>query len=248
MIDPEIKIVTREETFNDLAVRELAKTQARCMCMLQYKRCDKSMCANCRSGQRLASCKACMNDYDKERLDNYTIEYYQEYSKNVMGWMGHKQFVKSYNRFVFAMILFTISLVLLVMLAGGGPFDKPPTPRLNYDSMIVSIIQDAQANIRDLDKDGQINCVDYATMFKITWDQTYPLLKNKCQIVRNVNPNTGMNHLFVHVWNDSSESIDIEPWTSNPYIYKMNDVWGNRYDPAYNKYGETDYWLSEVKN
>ena len=246
-MEPEIKIVTREETFNDLAVRELAKTQARCMCLLQYKRCSKKACANCKSCKRLMSCKACMNDYDKERLDNYTLEYYNKYSQNPMAWMGHKQFVKTYNGFIGALILCLILLLGCVFLA-GGPFDKPPVPKLNYDVMIVTTIQSAQVNIRDLDRDGKINCVDYATMFKITWDQTYPLLKNKCQIVRNVNPNTGMNHLFVHVWNDRSESIDIEPWTQNPYVYRMQDIWGDRYSPEYNKYGETDYWLNEVKN
>ena len=43
----EIKIVTRQETFNDLAVRELAQARAKCICRVQNKRCNKSKCSTC---------------------------------------------------------------------------------------------------------------------------------------------------------------------------------------------------------
>ena len=102
----EVRFVHREETFNDVAVRELAKSQAKCLCLLQFKRCFKDMCSNCASGQRIKNCKNCMSDYDRERLNNYTAEYYSIYSRNPMAWMSHKQFVRSYNRLVFGLIVF----------------------------------------------------------------------------------------------------------------------------------------------
>ncbi len=107
----EVRFVHREESFNDLAVRELAKSQAKCLCLLQFKRCSKDLCVNCASGQRIRSCKNCMNDYDKERLQNYTLDYYNDFSRNPMAWMSHKQFVRSYNRFVFVLILFMFLIV-----------------------------------------------------------------------------------------------------------------------------------------
>ena len=84
-------------------------------------------------------------------------------------------------------------------------------------------------------------------MFKIVWDRNYPRLSSHCTIVRNVNWKTEMNHLFVFVQDDTGMNIAVEPGTFDPEIYKMEDVWEEKYDPLYNNYGETKYWLSEVK-
>ncbi len=113
----EVRFVHREETFNDVAVRELAKSQAKCLCLLQFKRCVKEKCINCASGQRIRNCKNCMNDYDRERLNNYTSEYYIQYSRNPMAWMSHKQFVRSYNRLVFVLIFFIFLILGSIGLA-----------------------------------------------------------------------------------------------------------------------------------
>lgn len=241
-MEQEVRFVHREETFNDLAVRELAKTQARCMCLLQYKRCSKKDCAKCNSNKYLLNCKEMMSDYDRSRLDNYTIEYYGAFSRSPLSWMGHKQFTRTYNRFVLLLIVVFWLIVLLLGLGSGvGPFDRAH-PQLDYDAMIIRTMQKAQANIRDLDKDGKINCVDYAIMFKLTWDREYPVLKDKCEIVRNVNKRTEMNHLFTYV-----NGIGVEAWAPDPYRFRMEDNWGGRYDSSLNIYGETAYWVSEVR-
>ena len=58
-----------------------------------------------------------------------------------------------------------------------------------------------------------------------------------------------MNHLFVRVkLNDSGPWLYIEPQAPfNGYNYRMEDYWGAKYNPKYNNYGETFYWLAECK-
>ena len=114
----EVKFVYRQESFNDLAVRELAKSQAMCLCKIQYKRCKKSMCATCSSHQRVQNCKNAMNDYDRERLHNYMLLYYNEYSKNPMAWMNHKQYVWSYFKFVFTLIVMMFLILGSIAILG----------------------------------------------------------------------------------------------------------------------------------
>lgn len=102
--DDEIRLVTREETFNDLAVRELAKGQAACMCRLQFKRCSKSECNSCPANKKYQNCIAQMSEYDQLRLDSYIATYYAKYSANPDQWMSHKRFVISYIRLFFLMV------------------------------------------------------------------------------------------------------------------------------------------------
>ena len=241
----EVHVVTREETFNDLAVRELAKSRAACLCRIQFKRCKLDKCTNCSTYKRLENCKSCMNDFDIERLNHYTNVYYTEYSMNPMSWMSHKEYKRHFRRYVIAVILF-IALLFCIPIIFIGPIDTPVNS-INYDAAIVRTIQAAQSQVYDLDKDGKVNCIDYAIMFKLVWDRTYPRLSNRCTIVRNVNWLTDMNHLFIFIMTDEGRNIAVEPGTFDPYIFRMEDVWGDKYDSICNNYGETRYWLSEVK-
>ena len=118
-MEQEMKIVTRQETFTDLAVRELGKTRAACFCKVQFKRCSKEKCADCPQHKNLESCRQTMSDYDRLRLDSYTAEYYTELSKNPMAWMNHKEYVRYFTRFMLAFIGFFILIfgILGLMLA-----------------------------------------------------------------------------------------------------------------------------------
>ena len=236
----EVHIVTRQESFNDFAVRELAQSKAACMCRVQFKRCKSNNCATCYRHTRVASCESMMSDYDLERLRHYTSVYYTEYSGNPMAWMSHKEYKGYYARFMFLVILFIVLIGLLPLIM-IGPLDSVSN-NVDYNKAIINTIQVAQSQVYDVDKDNKVNCVDYAIVFKLVWDQKYPRLKDECTIIRNKNWLTDMNHLFICVHN-----IYVEPATYDPYNYTMESVWGDRYDPTCNKYGETRYWLSEVK-
>lgn len=245
-MEPEVRIVHREETFNDLAVRELAKTRAACICRVQFGRCSKRDCGNCKQFQRVNNCQALMNDYDKSRLDTYTAEYYKEYSVEPMQWMSHSRFKKHYVLFVAGLIAFVLTVILpFAIVAQPVQYEDYYPDAHYYDRFIVNVQYKTQKAIRDVTGDGLINCQDWAIVWKRTWDETYPLMTNKAQIVHNYNPTTGMNHLLIHFYLETMEDLYIEP-QANPLDFTAEKYWGKQFDPRYNHYGETDFWIWEV--
>lgn len=244
MNEDTIRIVTREETFTDLAVRELAKNRAACLCRIQFGRCKRSECANCATGKRFQSCIASMNDYDRLRLQSYTADEYTYLSAKPSNWRSHQSYMLHYIGTVLAFLLMFAAVIFIPTLV-CGPFDKPSSWSISdtYRSKIVNTMTTSQMCVTDFDKDGKINCIDYTISFKLTWDKFYPDLKHKCTIIRNVNPRSGMNHLFIKVGDQF-----VEPWSYNINKYTMEDNWWNgSYDPRYNIYGETQRWLNEVR-
>ncbi len=97
----------------------------------------------------------------------------------------------------------------------------------------------------DINGDGKINCIDYAISYKLIWDQYNSASKYKCEIVRNKNPNTGMHHLFIRIRNFYTYEWEyIEPQNG----IKMELFWGDKYNPAYNILGETEWWLQRRRS
>ena len=73
-MENELKFVHREETFNDLAVRELAAGRSACICRIQFGRCTKDECASCDIGRQYRNCYNQMNDYDKQVSRNMYLK------------------------------------------------------------------------------------------------------------------------------------------------------------------------------
>lgn len=96
-MDNRVKFVHREETFNDLAVRELAKVRSACLCKVQFERCNKDECKNCYVKKRYDYTVSQMNEYDKSRLSMYITDQYVIDSYNPTAWMSYKR-LKSYWR------------------------------------------------------------------------------------------------------------------------------------------------------
>ena len=245
----EIRIVTRQETFNDLAVRELAESRSACVCRLQFGRCDKTECAHCKIGQQYRNCYNAMNDYDRNRLATYVAKQYAIDSKYPERWMGHAAYVRYFNKWYGIIIAFVIicTLVIGVLMVGPGDIPNKNQDRSlsGIEKMIVVSMLRTQLDVSDLNSDGKINCIDYACTFKTVWDNYFPEYTDCCTIVRN--KGTGIHHLFICIWWQGSR-IDVEPWASDPYKYLMTDNWTVLYNPNNNIYGETDRWLKEIKS
>lgn len=238
----DIRVSSYQETFNDVAVREIAKTRASCLCKLQFKRCAFEDCQHCDVGFQYSKCYALMNDYDRLRLGSYVSEEYLSLSRYPDAWRSHKSFVMHYV--ITAIVVILLLIIICIPTLFVGPFDRPPSSSLSRK--IVDNIVMTQKVIWDCDKDGVINCCDHAIIFKLFWDIKYPALASRCEIVRNYNPGK-LNHLFVSIFDDSGRRIMVEPYTQNINEWIIQDVWGDRYDPAYNRYGETQKWLSTIK-
>lgn len=239
--DNEIRFVHREETFNDLAVRELATSRSACICRLQFGACEKTDCEKCEIGSDYHNCYNHMNDYDRARLFSYTSKQYMQDSLYPGKWMSYKKLCNHAAKWTALIIVCLLLLILPLVLMNPGDKPKQTSPETN-DQIIVTI-KLAQKYITDLNKDGKINCIDYACGFKMIWDNIYPDRKDDCIIIRN--KSLTLNHLYIGIY-EGNDIIFVEPWTNDLYNYNMSDIWGYKWNPRYNKYDETDKWLSEV--
>lgn len=241
--DKEFRVITRQETFSDLAVRELAKSKAACMCRQQFGRCKSHECKSCSIYREYENCREQLSDYDKNRLSTYVAEYYVQYSATPDQWLSHKRFISYYIKFCLAAMIGAGLFAAIAIGLCSLPHDKP-TGQVTLKDKIINVIILEQQEVYDHNKDGLINCIDYACAFKETWDKTYPQYKTNCVIVRNLNPLAGMHHLFIRVYLEG-QVIDVEPWTDIFWKYDMKEVWGKRYNSDYNYYGETRRWLMD---
>ena len=96
----DFRFVYREETFNDLAVRELAKGRSACICRIQFKRCTTDECEHCQINARFQACFDSMNDYDRQRLSSYIARQYVIDSRNPETWLSHKGMVCYIIKFI----------------------------------------------------------------------------------------------------------------------------------------------------
>lgn len=238
--ESEMRFVTRQETFNDLAVRELAKGRSACICRIQFGRCAKEECASCQIHAQYERCYNQMSDYDRQRLSSYVAEQWQEDSLSPDQWLGPTEYVK-YNLKVFlgillsGVIMFALS-AFFICEAAAEPYKWPGE---SLDSKVVRCIEENNRTIRDYNKDGRVNCIDYACGFKRLWDKYYPESAYRCVIVRNMNPAKKVHHLFIKIG-----MIDVEPWSEDPRHYGMMENWSSYwYDPTCNIYGETGIWM-----
>ena len=138
----------------------------------------------------------------------------------------------------FLLLAFLLSTVVF-QAAGHEWYGDIPA---YYHQKIIDTITVVQRKVHDVNGDGKVNCIDHAVMFKSEWDKAYPENKFDCRIARNKNGNV-MHHLFIQIYYSDYNYVLVEPWASDPRLYKMEDNWNWKYDPRYNIYGETDRWL-----
>ena len=234
----DFRFVHREESFNDLAVRELAFSQAACLCRLQFGRCTQNECLKCSSGNEIKRCYSQMSDYDRLRFKKYTSQEYIKLSAHSQMWMTFSRNI----RFFFLSIIFIFAILFIIFLYIKNMPKEKPYVSDEIDSYIIENILYTQNHIYDCNGDGILNCIDYSILFKKNWDLNHPDKKNLCKIIRNKNPVNGFHHLFISV-----DGIEVEPWASNPYRYLMVENWSfRRYNPVYNIKGETNKWLMKA--
>lgn len=250
----EQRIVIKDKTFNDIAVNELGKQRARCICCIQFGRCKQSHCKTCKYERQYNELVSAMSVYDKQRLSSYISSWYNKYSAQPGAFMTNKGFKRYTLGNLLLVLLFLVLLIGTISLSEVLPGDRPPVTSYyeipaDLDERISNMRSYVAVNVYDHNRDGTINCIDYATCFYEYW-----ALYNseECEIVRNYGSGN-MNHLFVIIYTDEL-MIEIEPWYNlaevNTYmhstpVYLMSDIWGSLYDRRYNIYGETVKWVMQ---
>ena len=109
------------------------------------------------------------------------------------------------------------------------------TQHANIEATLRTVAQKWKTT--DVNRDGLFNCIDAAVLF-----YKYFPDRNSVAIIINVNPRTGMNHLFNAVLIDGVwRAIEPQAFANNRSSYWMRDVWGNQYDSNFNR-DETARW------
>lgn len=123
------------------------------------------------------------------------------------------------------LILFAfLGFVIYQCKSCSAPGEQPPPTRLEDIRLVREITAEIYESPRDMNGDWQINCIDYACMFYKRWP-------GKCRIIQNTHGT--FNHMFNAIMIDGGWRY-IEPWSKGAFLFYMEDVWGNKYHPAWN--------------
>lgn len=265
------------ETEYDKAVEALATSIADCHLRKKYGSCQETECATCTTYAQQVNCLNGMPDIDKIRVNNTIArqladrdppqeepltgaEYLKAsvsfYLKDFAG-----NLIKLLAPFI-GMLLFILFLVCVSQCYTGTylysqslsdyDYSKYALPGEaasagKYRKHVLDILDKTKRYARDINNDGEINCVDYACIFKILWDKQYD--PKHCEIVRNKSGT--MNHLFIRVRQYAGTPWEcIEPQAALKDInrYFMEDFWPpDIYNPVYNDYEEAEYWYDYAR-
>lgn len=259
------------ETELDKCIDALAETNARCMFRLDNGTCNRSMCSTCKINFNYSQAMAALQPVDTLRVENKSVAYYNDFAIRSRMHQAKRKIrapqpktiatVLKYAGIVFVLYTLLSTLLgllpLLIMRAPrqtlGGKDNMPLVVGQTLESvkqedeetykLIWKLLVETEYNVSDRNCDGQVNCIDYSLTFKELYDNAVAIMyRRDCEIVRNVNNKTGMNHLFVRVKTKTGVWVHVETqYVMGSFI--MFDVWKDQYNPRYNKYGETKYWL-----
>lgn len=244
------KIVISQFTDLDKNLEALAETSAECRFRIYAGYCKS--CEGCKMKQVLDECEASLpvgswlrvNRMSDRMYVGLALRYRIEKDRQRRTRRGLK-------------LLAALFVVVAVVCMKWALFPE------SYDDYVVRrVLALAHPQVRDVNGDGVINCVDYAVCFKKQWDELY--VPDYCEIVRNVNktPGSDFNHLFVRCW-VNGRWLYVEPQAKVDGPYDMYEVWYREYNRKYghnktearkygynmfwNVYGETDKWMSSAK-
>ena len=219
----------------------IVETAVDCKCRLEKGYCKHGSCSGCNINQMMVSSMNCMDASDQLAIRNEVLRRYADarYYERTARRRGRA------NRFAIVVLI-----LLFIMCVGKCSQlyarDAKKSEYYKNDDQIRKILLLTAQKVYDRDNDHEVNCIDYTLTFKEEWDKKYKY--GWCEIVRNYNPRGiyRMNHLFVRVKLSSTGPwLYVEPQGKYYGDYSMNDVWGWKYIPYYNYYGETEMWLLE---
>lgn len=200
-MDNEIRFIHREETFDDLAVRELAKGRAACLCKVQFGRCKKSECATCSVNKQYITCYNQLTDYNKQRLQTYVSKDYVEYSLNPQAWMSYNKLVLNTIKWIVITVLSLLMLLVPLCKLSAEPrtgIDRDwRIQDAELERKVTAINKYIDTHKYDMNKDGKVDDKDCSAMFKKRWNDLYPSESTKCRIAR-IDKN-GFMYFFVIV-------------------------------------------------
>lgn len=109
-----------------------------------------------------------------------------------------------------------VTVLLLARAAFGDTF---------YDG-IGDAVERTHSQVRDVNYDGEVDCVDWSRTFKEIWENEHG--PGTCILVENHNTRTGMHHMLVKVRIDGYMWEYVEPQGTRDN-WQPYDIWGDKY-------------------
>ena len=147
-------------------------------------------------------------------------------------------------------------MLMLCMLIGFTAYGEVQLDDITRER-INDTLQASRKKVHDVDRNGEISCLDYAVTFYRQW-AIWGTTTDDVKLIVNRNPNTLhgpyiLNHIFMEIrfWSDITHQIEYFKLDSNSVkfgkIYTPAEVFGKLYDPAYDIRNEQKLWLSKAK-
>lgn len=224
----------------------LVKESVNCAMNIKTHKCRESQCQSCPVWESLQACSEQLDDWER-------LEFLRLSRVNLKNELDLERSCNRSTNFLKFMLVLSILGVLWSVVTITKAHAEPAYAYYDYyvnDSVITDKLRSTHNHVYDRDLDGEVDCVDYSITFKQEWDKDMP--PDYCQIVRNYRKGffSSMNHLFIRVkLTEGGKWLYIEPQARyNKRNYRMSDFWGSpKYNPRYNNYGETFYWMSLCK-
>jgi hypothetical protein len=155
---------------------------------------------------------------------------------------AHKQYEYQQNQLATSLGAFIlIGIVILCIMFTCNTPKKPvgmvaqaveqiePPTKVKVKN-INTVLRQTRMNLRDINNDGKINCIDYATIFYMKYGDGAHIIVNRS------NPASDMNHLFNAIDTTDGGLMYVEPQArAGIESYDPAQYWGADYNPAYNK-------------
>ena len=220
---------------------DIAYLKGMCEYNQKYNTCNK-VCEGC--AYNYAPIFSMMPPHMQASVIRYSDMYYMQFVNNKEAAIHERKQTKIIIICVAALV------VLLVMLCMFLMFKNISYAKVTYsDDTISEAICKVKENIKDINKDGEINCQDYSIMFKLYWDSHYD--KDDCHIMytvlKNIPTKREQPHCFVKVRKDG-RWIYIEPQAIRG-DYTLDTFWGNKNWKVlayHTMYLGDDIWLATI--
>lgn len=262
------------ETEYDKAAEAIAISIADCNYRKTWHICSEDKCIHCEMSQYQTNCMNNLADIDKIKVYNrlqelIAVQPVPDTTEYVTGKDAVKIKANYYAREIGSILATAAAIIfipiLLIIIPGSCVAKLSAQSLKDYDytryalpgeagyagkyrKQILDTLDRTKQYVTDVNKDGEVNCIDYSCTFKMIWDKMYEA--SDCEIVRNKSDT--MNHLFIRTRQYNGRPWEcIEPQAAVKDItkYFMEDFWSSDvYNPVYNVYGETEQWLKEVSS
>lgn len=197
----------------------LAAQKARCMEMLDSGVCEKEECCGCRRLEEWHECMDRLSTVGRMRVEQQAEDMATAY---VSRRAAHEARVKQKRSAdVKALVIFVVCLLFVARACVGEEID--------LGARVDRILEITRGSVRDIDGDGDVDCVDWSYTFKAEWDRRYP---TTCCILL-YNSKGDFRHMLVAVRLFYSDRLwtHVEPQAA-PGNWDPVRFWKGRYDPG----------------